>query len=112
MEINYKLHQIREIAGGDESFIPIIIEAFLEEVPEAVQLILEGLRLGNHEQVYQNAHKIKPTVQQFELSIYDALIILQDWGKFKQETNVMAVFKKLQLEVAAVVSEMKTDFNL
>jgi len=112
MEVNYKLHQIREIAGGDESFIPIIIEAFLEEVPEAVQLISEGLSENDHNKVYQNAHKIKPTVQQFEISIYEELIVVQDWGKFKQESNVTDAFERLQEAIAAVVVEMKTDFDL
>ncbi len=112
MKQYYKLHAIREIAGEDESFIVIIIAAFLEEIPEAVGLIKEGLQEGNHNKVYQNAHKIKPTVQQFELPIYKELIILQDWGKFKQNTNVDAVFLKLENIINKVILEMKTNFNL
>ncbi len=112
MENSYKLHQIREIAGGDESFIPVIIAAFLEEIPEAVQLISEGLEQNNHEQVYQNTHKIKPTLKQFELTVYDDLITLQDWGKFKQNTDVTPVFEHFLSEISTVIVEMKTDFNL
>ncbi len=112
MARNYNLDQIKEIAGGDESFVPIIIAAFLEEVPEAIQQMEEGLKANNYEQVYQNAHKLKPTFKQFGLAMYDELIVLQDWGKFKQNTNVTETFKKLQNSIANVIIEMKSDFDL
>jgi len=112
MKKSYNLDQIKEIAGGDESFIPVIIAAFLEEVPEAVQQMAEGLQANNHNQVYQNAHKLKPTFKQFGLKMYDELIVLQDWGKFKQDANVTETFKKLEENISSVIVEMKTDFDL
>ena len=111
MELNYKLDEIRLIAGDDESFIAIIVDAFLEEVPEALQLIIEGYRRKNHDKVYQNAHKIKPTIKQFNLSVYDELMVLHDWGKNKENTDVSESLAILKFEIDKVVNEMKSDFK-
>lgn len=112
MEINYKLDEIRLIAGGDDSFIAIIVAAFLEEVPEALRLIMEGYGAKNHNDVYQNSHKIKPTIKQFHLSVYDELMTLHDWGKNKEDADVSGSLAILKLEIDKVVEEMKSDFNL
>ncbi len=113
MEKNYKLDKIEELAGGDEEFIASIAEAFLEEVPEAILLMKEGLVNKNFKQVYQNAHKIKPTVEMFGLPIYQEVIVLQDWGKFEQlGTDVINEYNKISELVSKVVAELKSDFNL
>lgn len=113
MEVNYKLNNVRELAGGDESFIADIAAAFVEEVPEAIALIKEGLAKKNYEQVYQNAHKIKPTIQMFELPIYNEIIVIQDWGKFEQAgKDVSKTFNKVNILIQAVTKELKSDFNL
>lgn len=113
MGVNYKLHNVKELAAGDEEFIDAMAAAFLEEVPEAIALIKEGLAKKNYEQVYQNAHKIKPTIQLFDLPIYNEVIVLQDWGKFEQAgKDVSKTFNKVSIVIAAVTKELKADFNL
>lgn len=113
MEVNYKLNNVRELAAGDEDFVAAIAEAFIEEVPEAIALIKDGLAKKNYEQVYQNAHKIKPTIQMFELPIYNEIIVIQDWGKFEQAgKDVSKTFNKVSILIQAVTKELKSDFNL
>jgi len=113
MEVNYKLDKVRELASGDEDFIAAIAAAFLDEVPEAITQINEGLINKNCSQVYQNAHKIKPTIQMFEIAILDDVLVLQDWGKFEKITDDVSVEQeRVNAVIKAVVSELKSDFSL
>lgn len=113
MEVNYKLDKVKELASGDEEFIVAIAAAFLEEVPEAIAQIEIGLQKTDYKKVYQNAHKIKPTIQLFEIPIFEDVLKVQDWGKFEQkDAIVFAEFSKIKAMVNAVSMELKSDFEL
>jgi len=113
MEVNYKLDKVRELASGDEDFVTAIAEAFLEEVPEAIIQINEGISNKDFSQVYQNAHKIKPTIQMFDIAILEDVVVLQDWGKFeKGNDDVSAEQERVTTIITAVVSELKSDFSM
>jgi len=113
MELHYKLFRVRELADNDEDFIAALAQAFLEEVPVDAERLKNAVAAKDYQDAYQAAHKMKPTVDLFELGVLDKLIELQDWGKFTQ-TDV-DVTEQLELVLAAVErasSEMKSDFKL
>jgi len=113
MELHYKLHRVRELADNDEDFIAALAQAFLEEVPEDAERLKRAVAEKNYQEAYQAAHKMKPTVDLFELGVLDKLIELQDWGKFTQTDVDVTV--QLELVLSAVeraTSEMKSDFKL
>ena len=113
MEQHYKLYRVRELADNDADFIAALAEAFLEEVPEDAERLKKAVAEKDYHEAYQAAHKMKPTVDLFELGVLDKLIELQDWGKFTQ-TDV-DVIEQLEVVITAVdnaVAEMKSDFNL
>jgi HPt (histidine-containing phosphotransfer) domain-containing protein len=113
MEVNYKLNKVRELASGDEDFVEAIATAFLEEVPEAIIQINEGLKNKDCSQVYQNAHKIKPTIQMFDIAVLEDLLIIQDWGKFEKITDDVSLhLERVNAVIKAVTSEIKSDFSL
>jgi len=113
MEVNYKLDKVRELASGDEDFVAAIAVAFLEEVPVAVAQINEGLSSENYVQVHQNAHKIKPTIQMFDIAILEDVIALQDWGESEKENeNMFDIQERFNAVINTVVLEIKSDFNL
>ena len=113
MEQHYKLHRVRELAGGDQEFIETLAMTFLEEVPEDARLLKIAVDSRDYLASYKAAHKMKPTIDLFELGVLDDLIEVQDWGKFEQkEKDIVA---KLDLVLAAIdraVAEIKEDFNL
>lgn len=113
MEQHYKLYRVREMAEGDEDFIMALAGAFLEEVPEDAARLKHAVTEKDFYTTYQAAHKMKPTIDLFELGVLDKLIIVQDWGKFEQgDKDVTA---ELQLVLNAVENasrEIKDDFNL
>ena len=113
MEQHYKLFRVRELADNDESFIAALAEAFLEEVPEDAERLKKAVAGLDYQEAYQAAHKMKPTIDLFELGVLDTLIEVQDWGKFtKKELDVTAQLKVVINAVDNAVVEMKKDFNL
>ena len=113
MEQHYKLFRVRELADNDEDFIATLAEAFLEEVPEDAERLKKAVAENDYQEAYQAAHKMKPTIDLFELGILDTLIEVQDWGKFTKTD--LDIKPQLEIVISAVdkaVAEMKSDFNL
>ncbi len=114
MEKHYKLARVRELADGDDDFIMALASAFLEEVPEDAARLKKAVAEKDYYTTYQAAHKMKPTVDMFELGVLGDLIEVQDWGKFENQDNT-DVSHQLGLVLTAVenaTEEIKKDFNL
>tara|TARA_R110000868_G_scaffold1389_20_gene10808 strand:- start:7559 stop:7900 length:342 start_codon:yes stop_codon:yes gene_type:complete len=113
MEQHYKLFRVRELADNDEEFIAALAAAFLEEVPEDAERLKKAVAEKDYFNAYQAAHKMKPTIDLFELGVLDTLIEVQDWGKFEKQdldiTNQLAIVLKA-IEIAA--NEIRSDFKL
>ena len=113
MEENYKLFRVRELADNDESFVVALTAAFLEEVPEDLERLGNAVANNDYYSAYQAAHKMKPTIDLFELGVLEDLIEVQDWGKFeKKDVNPSEKFAIVKTAVDKTVAEMKSDFNL
>lgn len=113
MEKNYKLYRVRELAEGDEDFIKSLVEAFLEEVPEDAQRLKKAVAEKDFYTTYQAAHKMKPTIDLFELGVLKDLIEIQDWGKYKKTDEDIS--DKLNIVLTAIentIQELKSDFDL
>jgi len=113
MEQHYKLFRVKELADNDESFIAALAEAFLDEVPEDAERLKKAVAELNYYDAYQAAHKMKPTIDLFELGVLNTLIEVQDWGKFtKKELDITPQLEIVITAVDNAVAEMKADFNL
>jgi HPt (histidine-containing phosphotransfer) domain-containing protein len=113
MEKHYKLFRVRELADGDEDFVKALAEAFLGEVPEDAENLKNAVANKDYYATYQAAHKMKPTVDMFELGVLQDLIEVQDWGKF--EKTGIDISGKLEIVLTAIKNtseELKADFNL
>jgi HPt (histidine-containing phosphotransfer) domain-containing protein len=113
MEQHYKLFRVRELADNDEDFVAALAAAFLEEVPEDAERLKKAVAETDYHNAYQAAHKMKPTVDLFELGVLDKLIEVQDWGKFEKRGE--DVTSQLDIVISAVdkaTAEIKSDFNL
>ena len=113
MAEHYKLDRVREMADNDEDFVMALAAAFIEEVPEDAERLRKAVPEGDFYETYQAAHKMKPTIELFDLGVYDELIVVQDWGKFEQEgKNVEAELQKVLTAVENATNEIKADFGL
>ncbi len=113
MEKHYKLFRVRELADGDEEFVNALAAAFLEEVPEDAARLKKAVAEKDYYTTYQAAHKMKPTVDLFELGILSDLVEVQDWGKFeKGNQDVSSELNKVLVAVEKATEEIKKDFKL
>jgi len=113
MEQHYKLYRVKELADNDEEFISALAAAFLEEVPEDAERLKKAVAEKDYYNAYQAAHKMKPTVDLFELGVLDTLIEVQDWGKFeKKELDITDKLAIVMNAVDLATNEIRSDFNL
>ncbi|MFH4966058.1 Hpt domain-containing protein [Gaetbulibacter sp. M235] len=113
MEQHYKLYRVKELADNDQDFIDALAAAFLEEVPEDAERLKKAVAEKDYYNAYQAAHKMKPTVDLFELGVLDILIEVQDWGKFeKRDLDITSQLNTVISAVDNAVAEIKSDFNL
>ena len=109
----YKLDRVRELADNDEDFVLAIAAAFIEEVPEDAERLKKSVPEKDYQEVYQAAHKMKPTIDLFELGVLDTLIEVQDWGKLEQtDKNVDTQLQAVLTAVENATNEIKADFGL
>ena len=101
------------MADQDEDFVAALAAAFIGEVPEDAERLRKAVPEKDYHEAYQAAHKMKPTIELFDLGVYDELIQVQDWGKFEQEDkNVEAQLQTVLTAVENATNEIKADFNL
>ena len=112
MEEYYKLHRVKELADNDEDFVLALAQTFLEEVPEDAERLKNAVALGDHYTAYQAAHKMKPTIDLFELGVLEDLIEVQDWGKFEQSHDVSDKLILVLEAIERASAEIKSDFSL
>jgi len=110
----YSLDKINEMADGDEEFIQSVISVFMEEVPADLEALEKALEMGNYEQVYQLAHKIKPNVDLLGMEQTRAAALeIETLGKNSANmAEIQEVFPILKKDITQVVGELKKDFNL
>jgi HPt (histidine-containing phosphotransfer) domain-containing protein len=109
----YKLDRVREMADNDEEFIVALVGAFLEELPEDAERLKNAVAEKDYHEAYQAAHKMKPTVDLFELGVLETLIEVQDWGKFEQtDKNVDAQLALVLNAIDNACMDLRTEFGL
>ena len=113
MEKHYKLHRLKELADNDQEFLLALASTFIEEVPADAEILKVAVENENYLLTYQTAHKMKPTVDMFELGILDDLIEVQDWGKLEQkDKDITAKLNTVLAAIDRATKEIIQDFKL
>ncbi len=113
MAEHYKLDRVRDMADNDEDFVMALAAAFIEEVPEDAERLKKAVPSRDYHETYQAAHKMKPTIELFDLGVYDELIEVQNWGKFEEEDkNIDKQLQKVLTAVENATNQIKADFGL
>ena len=109
---NYNLDSVREMAGGDEDFLKIIVQTFLEEIPPDVRSMNEAIDNGNPSLAYQFAHKMKPNLELFGLNLMDQILIIEAYSKEnKSESSAQDAGGKISAKVTLAEAELQKDFG-
>lgn len=110
---NYNLDSVREMAGGDDDFVKVVVQTFLEEIPPDLEGMNQAVADDDPSQAYQYAHKMKPNLQMFGLGLMPQIKTLEEWsksGKDKAEVDDAAKVITEKYKLAEV--DLKKDFDL
>jgi HPt (histidine-containing phosphotransfer) domain-containing protein len=82
MALQYNLAKVYEISENDIEFALQIANLFLQEVPDELKSIKEGIDEKDYTKVYSAAHKIKPSLDLLGMDLaYDENLQIMKWSK-------------------------------
>ncbi|NND88281.1 MAG: Hpt domain-containing protein [Flavobacteriaceae bacterium] len=111
MKRHYSKESLREIAGGDEDFMQVVAQTFLEEIPPDLASMEEAISNDNKELAYQFAHKMKPNLEMFGIDVMKDVAAIESWTKGnKPNTAINEQVTRVVNTVTAVFGELKEDF--
>ena len=109
----YNLTDVEEMAGGDQDFVKVVVQTFLEEIPPDLEAMNAAVAADNPQQAYQYAHKMKPNLQMFGLELMPQIRTIEEWsksGKNKAEVDEAALVISAKFRKAE--GELKQDFQM
>jgi HPt (histidine-containing phosphotransfer) domain-containing protein len=114
MALHYNLAKVHAISENDTDFVMEILQLFVQEVPKDLLQIKEAINDRNHQNAYQFAHKIKPSLDLLGMTIaFEENNCIENWtqenGKKKE---IKDTYKSLEHHIEKAVKEIKKDFNL
>lgn len=109
----YDLTDVNDMAGGDEDFLKVIVQTFLEEIPPDVRSMIEAIENNNPSLAYQYAHKMKPNLQLFGLNLMEPVLTIEGWSKGNSTAEAAAeAGERISAKVTLAEAQLKTDFDL
>ena len=111
MNKHYSIESLNEIAGDDLEFMTIVAKTFLEEIPPDLKSMEEAFENGNKELAYQFAHKMKPNLEMFGISLKKEITAIETWSKSSKNKETIAIhLEKISSTLKEVFKELKEDF--
>ena len=113
MDTHYSREKLAEVAGGDEDFMTVVAQTFLEEIPPDLQVLEDAVENNNKELAYQFAHKMKPNFEMFGLGLEKDITQIESWTRSSKSTNAVSdQMERVVSTVKTVFEELKRDFSL
>lgn len=110
---NYNLESVEEMAGGDQDFVKVVVQTFLEEIPPDLEGMNQAIIDDNAAQAYQYAHKMKPNLQMFGLELMPQIRIIEDWSKSgNSKDEVHKAGRIITDKYKKAEKQLKEDFDL
>ena len=111
MSRHYDLEKVHEIAVGDEAFVGVIVETFLQEIPPDLEAMQSAIANNNHKMAYQFAHKMKPNLDMFGIDLLGQIKAMEKWSETnKPTTAIQSQLDDITGTLATVLAELREDF--
>ena len=111
MSRNYNLEKVREIAGGDEDFVGVIVSAFLDEIPPDLESMQDAIANNNHKMAYQFAHKMKPNLDMFGIDLLKQINSMERWSNTNKPTSaIQSELDDITTILTVTIAELREDF--
>ncbi len=112
MSAKYSLENVEELAGGDQEFIAVLVQTFLEEIPPDVSHMMEAVENNNPPEAYQFAHKMKPNLQLFGVDLVSEIKTIEGWSKSGEDKEkILPIVQHISTTIISVVKELEKDFG-
>ncbi len=109
----YNLEKVKEIAGGDDSFVKVVVETFLAEIPLDIEAMKMAIDNDNHKMAYQFAHKMKPNIDMFGIDLLKQIAAMEKWSNSQKPTDtIRPQLGEIVFTLSTVIDELKHDFRL
>ena len=108
----YNLEKVTELAEGDKSFVELLVNAFLEEIPDDLEKMTQAVENNDTKTAYQCAHKMKPNFLLFGIDVVDKVRLLESWKDGKigfKEAQPALMFVKETANTA--IAQLQQDFK-
>jgi HPt (histidine-containing phosphotransfer) domain-containing protein len=114
MAINYNLAKVYALSDNDPEFVMQIITLFVTELPEDVKQIDLGIKTKDHKLAYSYAHKIKPSLDLFGMTVaHQEILEVEAWTKAEgKRKEIVDTFESVKSQIDKAVKEIKKDFEL
>ncbi len=114
MAVNYNLSKAYSLSENDNDFVLQIVHLFVNEIPDDLLEIKDGIEFKNYEKAYSFAHKIKPSLDFLGMTVaFDEIILVEEWTKKQgKRKEIKDTFKSIQSQVEKAIKEMSKDFNI
>jgi HPt (histidine-containing phosphotransfer) domain-containing protein len=114
MALTYNLSKVYAISDNDPEFAEQIVALFLEEVPIEMKRLKNAMKDKDHKEVYQAAHKMKPTFDLLGMDLaYEDILTIEAWTRAEgKKREIKEVVKALKLRVEDTIKELKKDYSL
>lgn len=114
MALNYNLAKVYAISDNDSEFVNEILTLFVNDVPEDLAQIKEGIKKKDHKHAYAYAHKIKPTLDLLGMNVaFEEILQVEAWTKIEgKRKDIEHTFDSIKTQVKEAIKEIKKDFDL
>ncbi len=114
MALNYNLAKVYALSDNDPEFVNDILTLFVNEVPDDLAQIKEGIKKKDHKHAYAYAHKIKPTLDLLGMNVaFQEILEVEAWTKaLGKRKDIEHTFESIKEQVKNAIKEIKKDFDL
>jgi len=112
MAKGYSLKSVEELSGGDDEFIAVLVQTFLEEIPPDLDSMIQAVNSNNPQMAYQYAHKMKPNLQLFDIDLLKEIKQIESWSK--SDTNkqqIISILNHIETTIRSSIEALKVDFQ-
>src|SRR3954454_12014108 len=88
--VSIDLNMVYEISGNDESYIILMVQIFLQNMPGTLRRIDEGLQKEDWEEVYKAAHFAKSSLSVIRVSpMLELVLAIEERAKKRNGVELM-----------------------
>ena len=106
---SYSLKQLEELSGGNKDFISEIVNVFISDIPLQLNELEKALREKNFADLSKIAHKLKPSIDLFDVSaLKEAIRTIENNAKNNiNSIGLPKLVEKVVVELNRTLDEIK-----